>query len=144
MQIRAITYEDFNGEMQTENFAFHLSKTDIVTLQVAEGGFQEFIEKLVASQDNEGLLREFKKILLMSYGVKSENGKRFIKNDELREEFEQSAAFDALFMELIQDEGALAKFFADVVPRDIGAVIEEGMAETTQDVTQLPPAPGVS
>jgi hypothetical protein len=75
--------------------------------------------------------------------VRSEDGKRFIKNDQLREEFTQTAAYDALFMELATDEDAAANFIQGILPKDMS------VPQDTPDVTKLPqssppPAPPTS
>ena len=54
----------------------------------------------------------------MAYGIKSDDGKRFMKSDQLREEFSQTAAYDALFMELATNDDAAATFIKGVVPKD--------------------------
>ena len=117
---RDITYENYNGETVTETFYFNLTKTEIVELEVGySGGLEAFIQKIIDTKDNAGLVREFKKIVLLAYGVKSEDGKRFIKSDELREEFSQTAAYDALFMDLATNDDAAANFIKGIVPKDL-------------------------
>ncbi len=46
----------------------------------------------------------------MAYGQKSDDGKRFIKSEQLREEFSQTAAYSTLFMELAMDDNAAVIF----------------------------------
>jgi hypothetical protein len=118
---RAITYEDFNGETVTEEFYFNITKSELVELEVGhgEGGIEAFIKRIVKAQDNKELIAEFKRIILLSYGVKSADGRRFMKSDELRTEFEQTAAFDALFIELATSDDAAAKFIQGILPRDM-------------------------
>ena len=84
---KTITYEDFNGEEVSEDFFFHLSKAELVELELShEGGLSESLQRIVAAQDGKSIIAEFKNILLTSYGQKSADGKRFIKNQQLREE----------------------------------------------------------
>ena len=63
------------------------------------------------------ILKIFKDIILLSYGKKSDDGRLFVKNEELREEFSQTAAYSALYMELLDDKKA-AEFINGIVPSD--------------------------
>jgi hypothetical protein len=146
---RNITYEDFDGNTVTEVFYFNLSKTEIVELEVEyEGGLEKSIQRIIEAKDYEVLIREFQRLILLSYGVKSEDGKRFVKSDQLREEFKQTAAYDALFVELAADENAAADFFIGVVPKDLADGVRTELAATTLPtdstgamVTAFPPPP---
>jgi hypothetical protein len=52
----------------------------------------------------------------MSYGKKSDDGRRFIKSPELSKEFTETEAFSELFMELAGDADAAAAFVNGIVP----------------------------
>jgi hypothetical protein len=135
---RDITYENFNGESITETFYFNLTKTELIKLEVdKEGGLQATIQRIIESKDNKSLIEEFQSIILMSYGTKSDDGKRFIKSEELREQFSQTAAYDALFMELATSDDAAAVFIKGVVPKDI--VIKEDLGGQLQVLNVPPP-----
>lgn len=117
---KTITYVDFNGEEVSEDFFFHLSKAELVELEMShEGGLQEAIKRIVAAEDGKAIIAEFKNIILSSYGKRSSDGKRFIKNQDLREEFESTEAYSTLFMELVTDAEAAAKFVSGVIPHDL-------------------------
>jgi hypothetical protein len=123
---RDITYEDFSGEKITETFYFNLTKTEIVELEVDfKEGLRDAISRIVKTEDRKEIVTIFKRIILLAYGIKSEDSKRFIKNDTLREEFSQSAAYDELFMELATDENAAAAFINGIVPKDIAKEMEK-------------------
>ena len=133
---RDITYEDFDGEKTTETFYFNLTKSEIVELEVAyDGGLQAALLRIVKTNDRKNLVAEFKKIILLSYGQKSEDGKRFIKSDELREGFSQTAAFDALFIELATNDDAAATFLKGIVPKEFS----QEMDKQTPVIMPVPP-----
>lgn len=116
------TYEDFNGNKRTEDLYFHLSKAELTEMELSkEGGMSAYYEKIVKAQDTPALAAVFKELLLKSYGIKSEDGKGFIKKDvngvPLSIGFEQTAAFDALYMELITDTDAATAFFNGIIPK---------------------------
>lgn len=133
---QTINYTDFNGNVQSEVVYFNLSKPELVELEVSyPEGFGDMLRAIIAAQDSKVLLSEFKKILLMSYGVKSEDGKRFTKSPELTRDFEQSAAYEAYFMTLITDEQAASRFIQGLLPADMTG---------PQDKPVLPPPPPLS
>ena len=126
MLIRPITYENFDGETVTETFHFNLSKSEIVELQVSyKEGLEAAIARIVRTEDKKQLIEEFKRIILLSYGERSEDGKRFVKNDELREAFSQTAAYDSLFIELATDDTAAADFIKGILPKDFAKEVEK-------------------
>lgn len=127
---REITYEDFNGDQVTEVFYFNISKPELVELEVEyEGGFGKMIQNVIEAKNNKELIRHFKQIILLAYGQKSEDGKRFIKSEKMREEFTQTAAYNMLFMELATDENSAAMFLQGVLPRDMSADLAKAVAE---------------
>ena len=51
----------------------------------------------------------------MDYGEKSPDGRRFVKNQEVRDAFAQTNAYSDLFMELATDAKAAAAFVNGVI-----------------------------
>ncbi len=114
---KTITYHDYNGVEYTQDFYFNLSKAEIMEMEMGTtGGLAEMITKIVAAQDAPAIIKIFKDLVLKAYGEKSADGKRFIKNDELRESFSQTEAYSILFMELATDADAASKFINGIVP----------------------------
>lgn len=139
---RNITYEDFNGDTVTETFYFNLSRTELINLEVEmDGGLKRFLERIVEEEDAKALIEQFQKIVLLSYGERSADGKRFIKNDELREAFTQTAAYDALFMELATDANAAADFVTGIIPANlVGGDQDKPVVNTPPIPESIPPA----
>jgi hypothetical protein len=130
---KTITYKDYNENEVTETFYFNLSEADLIELEVSKkGGLGEALKKVIAAEDNETLYAEFKKILLMSYGKRSDDGRRFIKNKELRDEFESTGAFPKLVMLLATDTDFATDFINGLMPK---GMVEEltKQAEATSD-----------
>lgn len=114
---KTINYVDYNGNQRTEDFYFNLTKAEITEMELSiDGGLTATLEKIVESKDSRQIVEMFKKIILKSYGEKSEDGKRFIKNEELTEAFTQTEAFSELFMELALNENAAAEFVNGIMP----------------------------
>lgn len=120
MLVKTITYEDYNGTTRTEEFRFNLLKSELTRLELGTtGGMQAALKKMIDAQDNEEIMKTFEKLILMSYGVKSVDGKRFEKSEEISKAFAQTPAYDQLFMELITDEAKAAAFINGIMPADI-------------------------
>lgn len=121
-----ITYIDYNGVERKEDFYFNLTKAEIMEMEMStKGGLAEMIQRIVAAQDQPAIIKIFKDLIIRSYGVKSADGKRFIKNDEVVEEFVQTEAFSQLFMKLATDPDAAAKFVNGIVPADMAKQMAE-------------------
>lgn len=117
---KTITYTDYNETERTEDFYFNLSKAEVMEMELSTtGGLAEMIKRIVATQDQPAIIKIFKDLILKAYGVKSPDGKRFIKSQELCDEFSQTEAYSILFMELATDDKKAAEFVNGIVPADI-------------------------
>lgn len=115
---KTITYTDFDGNSRTEDFYFNYSKAELAEMELSyEGGMKAMLESLAASNDRKKIVAVFKEIILGSYGVKSPDGKRFVKSEALREEFYQSEAYSELFMEIASNTESLTAFVNGIIPK---------------------------
>ena len=127
---KTIKYTDYNGVERTEDFYFNLNKAEIMEMQLTTvGGLDAYLKKIISAQDMPTLMRIFKDLVLKSYGVKSDDGRRFIKNDQLREEFEQTEAYSILYMELSTDAEAAAAFVNGIIPADVAKASKKQIPE---------------
>lgn len=114
---KTMTYVDYNGSERKEDFYFNLSKAEIMEMELSvSGGLAEMIQRVVDAQDAPSIIKIFKELVLKAYGVKSPDGKRFIKTKELTEEFAQTEAYSDLFMELATNADAATEFINGIVP----------------------------
>lgn len=123
---KTVTYEDYNGVEQTEDFYFNLTKVECMELEFGFGAGETLsgsIRTLINAGDMATVISTIKKIVLTSYGVKSPDGKRFIKNDELRTAFEETPAFEQIYWELVTDAEKAADFISGIVP----SAVREGL-----------------
>ena len=114
---KTIVYTDYNDTERTEDFYFNLSKSEVLEMEMSTtGGLSAMLTNVVAAKDTPQIIKIFKELVLQSYGEKSLDGKRFVKNKELSEGFAQTEAYSNLFMELSTDADAATAFVTGIIP----------------------------
>lgn len=142
---KTIKYQNpFTEEEVEETFYFHLTKAELVELEMSrEGGLSESLKRVVASEDGKEIIKEFKNIILGAYGVRSADGRFFKKTQELSDEFESSEAYSALFMELVTNTDAAVQFITGIVPAGLAEEAAEiARKELQPDLAAVPDEPG--
>lgn len=111
-----IKYTDYNGTEREEQFYFNLSKAELMEMELStQAGVEEMIRMLIATNDNAKIVQIYKDLILKSYGIKSEDGRRFIKSQALRDQFEQSEAYSEFFMEILSNNKLQSDFINGVI-----------------------------
>lgn len=137
---KTITYKDYNGNERTEDFYFNLTPAEITEMEMrASGGLEAVLNRIISEQDTEKMIEHFKTIILASYGVKSTDGRNFVKNDRVREDFQSTNAYSQLFMELATNDKAASDFIQAIMPKqsEIPTLAERQSSPST-NVTPLP------
>lgn len=112
-----ITYTDFDGNPRTEDLYFHLSPAEMTQLQFSvPGGLKNKLEEAMQKQDGPAMMEFFVKIVKMSYGVKSGDGRKFEKSEEIYNDFSQTNAYVEFFMKLVTDQNFSKNFIDRVFP----------------------------
>ena len=131
MLTKTVKYTDYNGNERTETLNFNLTKAEIAEMELSmPGGMSATVQRIIEAQDTKELIAIFKDLLLSSYGVKSPDGRRFIKNEQLREEFSQTEAYSEMFMELATNAEAASEFINKIIPTDM----QEQLKNMPEDV----------
>lgn len=144
MYTKRLDYIDYDGEKREETFRFNFNEDELVEMEMTtEGGLQEMIQGIIDAKDRGELIKIFKKLILGSYGIKSADGKRFIKSEEISKEFSQTRAYTKMFMLLSSDDEEAAKFINGIMPEGMPKVEidkETGEPKIIEDgkITQLP------
>jgi hypothetical protein len=133
MYAKKIKYLDFNDVEREETFYFNLTETELVEMETSmEGGLSEYGKRIIESQNIPEVMALFKKLILITYGEKSADGKRFIKEDPVRGklalEFQQTNAYSELYMEFINNPDSAAEFFNNVIPTKMRGDAASGQA----------------
>lgn len=120
---KEIKFTDYNGEPRKETHYFNLTKAEIAEMELTtEGGLEQRIRKIIEAKNTGAIVEIMKRIILDSYGIKSDDGRRFIKNlngVHLADEFKETEAYSTLFMELATNAEAAVEFLRGIVPEEL-------------------------
>ena len=117
---KTITYVDYNGIERKEDFLFNLTKTELMKWDLkTPGGLAAKLEKISQQFDIPSLTSFIEDLIDKSYGIKSDDGVRFIKDEKLSTMFRQTEAYDQLFVELLSNEKKTADFINGILPKEL-------------------------
>ena len=113
-------YEDYNGVKREEDHYFNLSQPEIVKLNFSSaGGLKETVLRLTQEQNGGKIIELFERIIQMSIGRKSEDGRRFEKSPEIINDFVSTPMYPMLYMRLATDAEYATKFINAIVPKEV-------------------------
>lgn len=113
-----VKYTDYNDIERAETLYFNLNKPEAAKFSASmEGGLAEYIKKIYKNKDTKEILKIFDDIIRMSYGVKSDDGLHFVKNDDIYENFKTSEAYSEFYYELATNEELAAAFINGIMPK---------------------------
>lgn len=123
---KTITYTDYNGVVRTEDFLFNLTKTELMKWDLkTPGGLAARLERISQKVDVPSLTTFIEDLIDKSYGIKSEDGVRFIKDENLSKMFTQTEAYDQLFVDLLSDEKKTAEFINGIIPKELADQVKK-------------------
>ena len=108
---------DFDGNPYEEECFFHLTKGDIIDWAAEDGGLVDRIMKISEETDPLKIVPMMKQIIIRSYGIKTPDGKGFIKDPDAVKNFQYSDVFSELYTELSTDAEAAAEFVNGILPK---------------------------
>ena len=115
---KTMTYTDYNGVERTEDFYFNLDERDITKMELStSGGLDQYIKKISAEQDLPKIIALFEELIDASYGIKSADGKYFVKDKDELFKFKSTQAYSDLYMELATDDKKAAEFINAITPK---------------------------
>lgn len=120
MYKKTIEFVDFNGTTRKEDFYFHISETELRKLELSvNGGLHEYISRATEKQDIVALTELIDKLIDVSYGVKTLDGRGFVKTPENLLDFKSTEAYNVFYTELLSNDKSAAAFINGVFPKDI-------------------------
>ena len=138
---KEIKFKDFFGNERTEKRYFNLSEAEVIDAQFdTKDDFALLVQGIANTKDRESLGKLFKEIILRSYGEPSQDGIYFNKSQEIRDRFENSALYNALYTELLFDADKASEFINKVIPvENLQKIIDKASTDGNQKpvLTQL-------
>lgn len=137
---KTIKFKDLDGNQLEEDFYFNLTKADIAEMEIGEakhGGLSAILEKIVAETDGKKILELLNEIVRRAYGEKSSDGRRFIKNDEVWENFYYTDAHSELLFELYTDSASAAAFVRGIAPAEFSDKMGDTDGMSPEEIRKL-------
>jgi hypothetical protein len=138
------TYTDYDGVEQTDVLHFNLTKTEMLDIMELQPRLQAW-DDLASGPERELTIPEVKELIDIvkyviekSFGIRSEDGKRFVKNETVYTEFTQSAVYDEFVFGLFNPPERAIEFITGLIPKDLReeAVKAAGIPETVVELPQ--------
>ena len=134
MIAKTFEYTDYNGTKRKDTWYFNLDKAELMKLELgAWGGLDALLKRLIREENPEKIIDMFDKIILGAVGEKSPDGRKFIKNEAIRDDFRQSPAYSELFYELVTDSEKAGAFLKGCIPTDLAMKVEENEKKRKQE-----------
>lgn len=144
---QTVMYEDFDGNPASEVLYFNLSRSELMELlpellpevQRLQAMF-EGVQRDLTTDEVQTLLNFVKRLVELSYGERSADGKRFHKSIGLFEDFKQTAVYDEFLMGLFEDPNKANAFMTGVLPKQLLEEVQKTQSSPTPQVEESVPA----
>lgn len=131
---RDFEYTGYDGKPKKDTYFFNLNEAELYEIDLSSiHGFTGLMNKLMKEERTKEIVEYFKSIILGSVGVMSPDGRKFIKNEEIKEDFYRSKAYSMLFVELVSSGEKLAAFLKAAIPEELRKAMEEKEKENTDN-----------
>lgn len=122
-----IQYKDLDGNTVEDLFEFALNSAEVAEMEVSmKGGLKNYLEKIIRENDRGEIVKAFKDILRGSIGRRSDNGKMFLKTEEVRNAFMYSGAYEVMFFRMLSDADYASNFVNQAFPHDLAEKMNAG------------------
>ena len=114
MYKKTVKYQDLDGNDVEDTLYFNYTAAQLSTLLDNLGidvdNVQDYVQRLQNNEDVNNMVKFVHQLIVNAYGERSSDAKHFVKNDEVRENFENSLAFDAIFLEFMKNPSEFEEF----------------------------------
>ena len=119
---KEITVDGFDGP-ETRVYYFHLTRTEVMSWVKETGGKLqkdlERVSKLEVGDDLTDLFEMVGRVLHRAVGERQ--GKRFVKTEEIADDFVFSGALDAVLADLLEHPDEIERFTTGLLPAGVVA-----------------------
>lgn len=120
---KVIVFKDFDGNDRKAVAYFHITKTELTDLVANDVLDPDEMMQAGYTSDGKQMYKTIKLLVDASYGIRTEDGASFIKDEANLKRFKQSLAYDALIMSLLtgdeHSENSFLEFVKGVFPQDL-------------------------
>lgn len=134
MQKLTIQFENFDGETVSEDLYFHLNIKELQAMEEWPVPLTKRIADLTNTQDGKKAFELMRDIIEAAYGERSEDGKRFIKNEEVLKNFTQGLTYDEVIIKFIDGSMDLAKFIEGLLPKKVFELAKKNAKDSHDEV----------
>lgn len=129
---KTIKYTNFNNEPKEMEVYFHLGKADIARL-AADPEVLQAMNQAAVQNDQKKMLATIEHLVRMAYGLRSDDGERFVKSEAIADNFIQSAAYEEFLMEILSTTDGFTKFMKAVFPENMKAQVLGAMKQAAEE-----------
>jgi hypothetical protein len=120
MYTKTIPFKDLDGNDVAEEFHFHLTKADLVEIQIShKGGIHAYLKRITEEEDEKAAYGIFKDLVLRAIGRRGEDGRQFLKSKEISDGFMQTDAYSEFLLKLLSDAKEASEFINGVFPKEV-------------------------
>lgn len=134
MQKLTIQFENFDGETVSEDLYFHLNIKELQAMEEWPVPLTKRIADLTNTQDGKKAFELMRDIIEAAYGERSEDGKRFVKSEEVLKNFTQGLAYDEVIIKFIDGSMDLAKFIEGLLPKKVFELAKKNAKDSHDEV----------
>lgn len=139
MYKQTVTYEDFDDNVVEETLHFSINKIELMENLDIRDAAEEIQARFEGKGDSElspddirDLLNLVKRLTKLAYGVR-ESSKKFVKNEQIWEDFKSSPAYEAFLFSLFEDPQKAVAFMSGVMPRSL----RDAVANEMKDIQKI-------
>lgn len=143
---QTIKYKDFNDDDSVETLYFNVSKVELAENLDLRDEIKAIQDKFdfdgetreLVSDEIKMILSFVKRLMKLSYGERSADGKKFNKSERAWEDFRYSAIHDEYLLSLFEDPNKALAFIRGIMPAGLVEEAEALAAQQNGDQPQLP------
>lgn len=134
---RTFEYTGYDGQPHKDTWWFNLSEAELYKLELSNlGGMNGMMNRLLRESKPGEIVDVFENLILSAVGERSVDGRKFIKNQEIRDDFFQSKAYSDLFVELVSSGEKLADFLKGAIPAEVAAEVAKAEEAKSKEVNE--------
>lgn len=127
-----VTYTNFLDQEVTETLRFNLREDELLDLVREDPTFDSsFLAYISQQQDFQKMMKVIRRLISLSYGEVSEDGRSFRKSEQRAMDFLQSSAYTTFVDKILSDNSG--KLFMDFLVGTFPAKFSEQLIEKVND-----------